>query len=308
MSTSTNESPTAISPSLPGTYAEGDLLLLFITTRDVTDTIDGPPSGYTLLAQDNAETYQGGIYLYGKIAGASESSPSFTVLSNSVTSYGMAAFRDSSGVTALGSIVHAVAKGDTANNTAATITYPSLTVSVGNTLILYLLTKNKGIDEATTIATPGTEIGEVRRIAASSSINGWGYTIQTTATNITGSTAALTTWTESSNRPERAIVISLLSAGPQKFLKLLAHSSAQSETGIVGVVFQAPSGSDITGAKIGEFTGAAFESTLESGEAVLKVPVSEFGGGSLTTSDTPVALVRNTTDTTGIVACTVIEE
>jgi hypothetical protein len=212
------ETPTAISPSLPGTYAEGDLLLLFITNRDPTDTIDGPPSGYTQLALDDAGSLTGGIYLYGKIAGASESSPSFTVLSNSLATYGMAAFRDSNGVTALGGIVHAIAKGDTANNTAATITYPSLTITVDGTLVLYLLTKNKGIDEATTIATPGTEIGEYRRSVASSSINGWGYTIQTTATSVIGSTAALTTWTESSNRIERAIVISLLSSVNQTVL------------------------------------------------------------------------------------------
>jgi hypothetical protein len=36
--------------------------------------------------------------------------------------------------------------------------------------------------------------------------------------------------------------------------------------------------------------------------------VSAFGGGSLTVSDTPVALVRNATNTSGIVSCTVIEE
>jgi hypothetical protein len=93
-----------------------------------------------------------------------------------------------------------------------------------------------------------------------------------------------------------------------KYLKLLAHSSAQSATGVAGVVFQAPTGGAITGAEIGEFTGEAFEGTLEGGKAVLKVPVADFGGTSLTTSDTPVALVRNSTNTTGIVSCTVIEE
>lgn len=93
-----------------------------------------------------------------------------------------------------------------------------------------------------------------------------------------------------------------------KKLKLKTTSSAASASSIAGVVFADPSGSDITGAKIGEFTGKAFESALEGGEAVLKVPVADFGGGSLTTSDTTVALVRNGTHTTGIVICTVIEE
>lgn len=97
-------------------------------------------------------------------------------------------------------------------------------------------------------------------------------------------------------------------AAAVKKLKLLAHSSAQGVSNIAGVVFEAPTGGAITGAKIGEFTSKAFDSSLESGKAVLKVPVADFGGSALTTSSTPVALVRNSTSTTGVVDCTVIEE
>jgi hypothetical protein len=90
-------------------------------------------------------------------------------------------------------------------------------------------------------------------------------------------------------------------------LKLKIDASAAGATGISGVVWAAQVGA-IAGAEIGEFTGQAFEVALEGGQAVLKVPVSAFGGGSLTVSDTPVALVRNATNTSGIVSCTVIEE
>lgn len=90
-------------------------------------------------------------------------------------------------------------------------------------------------------------------------------------------------------------------------LKLKVDASAAGATGISGVVWAAQSGA-IAGAEIGEFTGQTFEAVLEGGQAVLKVPVSAFGGGSLTVSDTPVALVRNATNTSGIVSCTVIEE
>lgn len=94
-----------------------------------------------------------------------------------------------------------------------------------------------------------------------------------------------------------------------KKLKLLAHADAQGDTGVAGAVWEAPTGSDITGPnKYGEFTGKTFEASLEGGKAVLKVPVADFGGSALTTSDTPVALVRNATNTTGIISCTVIEE
>ena len=92
-----------------------------------------------------------------------------------------------------------------------------------------------------------------------------------------------------------------------KKLKLKIDASAAGATNISGVVWAAQVGA-IAGAEIGEFTGQTFEVALEGGQAVLKVPVSSFGGGSLTVSDTPVALVRNATNTSGIVSCTVIEE
>lgn len=105
-----------------------------------------------------------------------------------------------------------------------------------------------------------------------------------------------------------------------KKLKVLCHSSAASATGVKGAVFAVPTGTDLTGAKIGEFTGASFEASLEGGQAVLKVAASGFGGGSLTTSDTPVVVFEGTTDagsslgnavsfgSVGVHEATVIEE
>jgi hypothetical protein len=92
-----------------------------------------------------------------------------------------------------------------------------------------------------------------------------------------------------------------------KYLKLLVHPSAQSVGSVSGVVFTPPTGGDITGTKIGEFTGAAFEGTLESSQAVLLVNVTAFSGSSLTTDDAPVALVRTATLTTGAVVGSVVE-
>jgi hypothetical protein len=62
------------------------------------------------------------------------------------------------------------------------------------------------------------------------------------------------------------------------------------------------------GAEIGEFTNQSFESSTEGGLAILKVPVTAFGGSSLTTSDTPVVLVQTSTHTTGLIEATIIEE
>ena len=95
---------------------------------------------------------------------------------------------------------------------------------------------------------------------------------------------------------------------PTRKLKVLVHSSAASATGVRGVVFNPPSGGQLTGTEIGEFTGQTFEASLESGQAVLKVLTSAFGGDNLTTSDAPVVLVRNDTNTTGLINATIIEE
>lgn len=100
-------------------------------------------------------------------------------------------------------------------------------------------------------------------------------------------------------------------AATTKKLKLLAHTSNSSLTSIAGVVFDTPSGADITGARLGEFTGASFAAGAggDAGYAVLKVAVSEFGGEALTTGvSTPVACIRNADVTSGAIVGSVIEE
>lgn len=206
--TSTN--PTA---TLPPTYTTDDLLLLFINKRDVSETITvAPDQGYVLLGEDDAGVETSAIWIYGKIAtSGSETAPTWTFSGTATASYFMASFRDSLGPTAIGSIVHALAKGDTTTNNAATITYPALTITVDNCLVLVMGRKRKAVDEATTVnALAGfTEIDEFRRTNASSTIAVWTYQIQTTATSITSGTLALTTWTEASTT-ERALTIALL--------------------------------------------------------------------------------------------------
>jgi hypothetical protein len=145
--------------------------------------------------------------------------------------------------------------------------------------------------------------------ATPQTINGWGDT----SINITGyrGSRALNTnlylfvKNNSGQSNANGLVVQFV---PTKYLKVLVDSSAQSATGIKGVVYQAPAGATIAGPEIGEFNSYTFSGTLESGQAVLKVPVAVFGGTSLTTSDTPVVLVRNTTHTTGIISATIIEE
>lgn len=79
-----------------------------------------------------------------------------------------------------------------------------------------------------------------------------------------------------------------VTAATVRTLQLLAHVDAVGATSVKGSVFAAPSGGALTGAKIGEFSGQAFDGTAVSGQARLRVAASLFGGGALTTSDVPV--------------------
>lgn len=209
----TNDGTTAVTAVLPATYATGDLLLLFIIKRGTSQTITvAPDQSYVLLGEDNAGSETGGIWLYGKIAtSGSETAPSYTFSGTAPATNLMASFRDSNGATAIGSIVHALAKGDTATNSNATVTYPALTVTQDNCLVITAGWKQKSIDEATESGDPSgfTIIQDFRRPASSATAAAWHYQIQTTAASITSSTYSLSPWTEGTQN-ERALTIALL--------------------------------------------------------------------------------------------------
>lgn len=246
----------------------------------------------------------GTLRLYWKIATGSESGNVTVQTPSGVTSSVCAQIaRFTGGPASLTGSVHAA---DATGGSAATgLAWPALDITVDGTLVLIVGGKSCGANTFSVPAAMDAELGE--GVQGSSACFVWDYDIQTTAAAL--SAGSWTIGAGDAAAARRAVAASLLAGSSlTRKLKLLAHSGAQSDTGIAGVVFAAPSGSDITGAKIGEFTGKSFEGTLEGGEAVLKVPVSDFGGSALTTSDTPVALVRNSTDTTGLIAATVIEE
>lgn len=117
-------------------------------------------------------------------------------------------------------------------------------------------------------------------------------------------TSAFTATVASTDTVLGALVLTFSDDG-QKYVKLLAHSSAASATGVEGVVLSAARDT-----VIGEFTGQAFEASLESGEAVLLIPVDDItpDGSALTTTDTPLVSAYNSTyGTVGLGSATVIE-
>ncbi len=124
------------------------------------------------------------------------------------------------------------------------------------------------------------------------------YKARVAATNLDGDSA----WVETAEFTTVALV--------KKLRVSNLHSDAIGATGITGVVWAAASG-QIVGAEIGEFSGGSIVSD-GSGGAKLEIEASTFGGGALTTSDTPKVLIRGETGgvahTTGIIDATVFEE
>lgn len=93
-----------------------------------------------------------------------------------------------------------------------------------------------------------------------------------------------------------------------KKAKLRLDIAAAGEV-VDGIVW-ANQGGAIAGAEIGEFTGQtiATGAGADAGFAVLKVPVTAFGGGALNVGDTVQMFVRNATKSSDLWPATIIEE
>jgi hypothetical protein len=212
--------------------------------------------------------------------------------------------------TTLGSLLHAsnvvAVSGGTAPPTP-TLTSASESFTANDCLLYFVGAKATTAtgDASAVLAPAGTTLtGSYIDNSVSGLIVGAAYVQQTTQADWNGADFSLTQATpESLSAAGVALALASVAAAV-KYLKILAHSNAASDTGITGHVFSADESS-----YIGKFTGAAFEASLESGDAVLKVAVTEFGGSSLTTSDTPKAFIYSSTDASiGPADCTVIEE
>lgn len=301
-----------LTPS-PGThnsnYFTGDLLLLHTAQRAGGESV-AAITGWTKLYSYSTN---GSIEIWARIAdGGANDSPT---VDWSGTSY-CAAVIDSWSGNVYTDLATILAASNAKNSTGSTtVLVPTLTAAgqgftTADCLVITVGKKNKTTtsnDNTFTPPSPLTELSETV-IAGAGFAFCIAYIQQTTQTDIAG-----TDWTKSGTDESlsaNAVIIALKTqAASTKKLKVLVHSAAQSDSGVAGAVFEAPDGSDITGAKIGEFTGKTFESSLEGGLAVLKVPVADFGGSGLTTSDTPVVFLRNTTDgLSDIISATVIQE
>lgn len=175
----------SVSPGIPASTAQGNLLLLFAAIRNLgAGTVDDV-SGWTRLPIFATDE---NVALFAKIAGSSESSPTVTF------SGGVANADTTAQITRFAGTFYAaanlpVAWGRVGSLSAQDIAYPATRVLYDNSLVLYVGWK---ADDWTSVASPGTEIAEPDTTTGDDQGIVWAYTIQTTAANISAGSFVVT--------------------------------------------------------------------------------------------------------------------
>jgi hypothetical protein len=179
----------SVVPGLPAGLAAGDLMFAFTAIRATSATATTPAGWERLPSYAN-------VAIYGKIAGAGEAAPTLAFTGGAAgddTSAQICAFRPSSPFAA-GVLVNDFVMQDQwiQNASAQDIDYigqPLQDRTWDNALVLYLGWKQ---DDWTSVASPGTEIGEPDTTTGNDQGIVWAYTIQTTRTAIAAGSFVVT--------------------------------------------------------------------------------------------------------------------
>lgn len=278
-------------------HDSGDLLLLMYFWRQGTGT-PNTPTGWTAIQATLSER----CGLYARIAdGGANDSPTVTFTGASVITGVIAKWPG--GNLTFGSMLNTSATQYTATQTSPNgkVDVAAITPSVDNCLVLRMAMTLNDDPAWTGYPSGDTFLSQNQPNLDDDMSAAISYRIQTSATAV-----ALGTYTNGSFSAEgRALSLALTAADTAKYLKLLAHSSAASESGVAGVVLNSAK-TEV----VGEFSGQAFEASLESGEAVLLVSTDDIApnGSALSIGDTPLVAAYNSTyGTVGLGSATVIE-
>ncbi len=172
----TSTTGTTIAATLP-TYQQNDLLLAIVST-DTGTTQAWSSTGWTQLFSVSNTNNLGVIY---KIAGASETDPTFTYTIAETANVHLLSIRDVNTTTPFNGTGGAGTGYITASNSAAVASLPQLTTTVANSLIIYICSESGAV-------VPGILQGPVTQIdaadgAAHSEGCAWGFMASTGATS-----------------------------------------------------------------------------------------------------------------------------
>lgn len=203
-----------ITPALPSGVTAGQLLLWAGMRRPATGGgWDAAPAGLSEIGS----TADNELKLWGKIAGSSESAVTFSTPESNVVMMQTARFTGAPA--SIASIVHQIALGGSGASLVEDIDTPALTITVPETLVIYLGAASWDNWVAGTNPNSSSTIGHTNY--AGTYANGWlswSYAIQTTAANVAASkfdsTSASTHRTDS-------MVISLIPGASASVVPLL---------------------------------------------------------------------------------------
>lgn len=192
-----------LTPALPASWTEGDVLVMLAASRYESDTLTSPPGGWTVLED------MGNVVLLGRLARAGETAPTLQFDGASTGDDVFAQIiRVVQGANDLSTIVTASATSD--NAAAQDITTPALVVGVDTTMVLWVGWKQ---DDWTTSTEPSisTEIADVPLTAGNDMGVTWAYYYAPFATTIPADTFAITGGTSAVSK---SIVVALIPQRP----------------------------------------------------------------------------------------------
>lgn len=196
-------------PTLGGTTVAGNLKLIAVVQKGGTNYTNIAASGYTTL-YGKTNSAGGTVALLGAIAGDGDADPTVTTTDTTAgrTIISQAAVFAGTLDTVTGIIAHS---NSAENDTAFSITMPTLTVTTDNTLILSVGGKANDWNAENPIIGASdalTKLGQPERTSSAQAGMVWAYRIQTTAASVTTGDVTLT---ENSARGE-GIIVSILPA------------------------------------------------------------------------------------------------
>lgn len=183
--TVTHASNASVTPGIPAGVVAGNLLLVLAAIRNSGTGIPLVPDGYTRMPVFPATS---NVQLFGKVAVGGDAAPLITFsggVANADTSAQMC--RIAGAYSSADEVL--VVSNALLNASAQDIAYPALNVQQANNIVFYLGWK---ADDWTSVASPGTEIGEPDTVTGDDQGIVWAYTIQTAATNIAAGSFAVT--------------------------------------------------------------------------------------------------------------------
>lgn len=183
--TAAHDDNQSVGPTVPAGAQQGDLLLIFAAIRS-TSAQPFTPVGWSTLIQN------GNIAVYHKVHDGSEATPTVTFIGGAAgdtTSAQMVAFRGAFSLATTQGIFLRYRTQD--NASAQDVAYPSMRVPAEHSggLVLYLGWKQ---DDWTSVASPGTEIGEPGSTLGNDQGIVWSYQIQTTPVDVAAGSFVVT--------------------------------------------------------------------------------------------------------------------